>query len=280
METVIMPGPEAMTKMTVMKLPREQLSFMAVRSPLAAAQMRPGSVAAMKIDGGTVIIFGGNIEAKGTDPGLYPMGLNADLFAYFDLNLAVTFLVTDGWLVIRPVSIVSGHKIWNDNDNEKGARPEYIIIRLLANGEEITQKPVFAEDDWSWSFGSLPKYAGDNEIEYTIKEDALEHYESEINGYDVTNTYIPTRYSITYDLNGGTYEGQSGQIVETYNEGEEIFIHAAPTRPGYVFLFWRGSVYYPGDPYPVNENHTFTAEWKKEDPTPVPPYIPPRTAIE
>ena len=121
----------------------------------------------------------------------------------------------------------------------------------------------------------------------------MEFYKAEIDGYDVTNTYVPPQHSITYDLNGGTYEGQTGKIVESCAEGEEIFVHAAPTREGYAFVFWEGSVYYPGDVYNVTEDHTFTAVWKKEkpepapspspapsptpDPSPEPRYIPPRT---
>ena len=55
--------------------------------------------------------FTGTAEAKGTNAGTYPMGLNADQFANTNGNFTnVTFNVTDGWLKIdpRPVTLTSG----------------------------------------------------------------------------------------------------------------------------------------------------------------------------
>ena len=52
-------------------------------------------------------------------------------------------------------------------------------------------------------------------------------------------------------------------IVEIYSAGEVISIHEAPTREGYVFDYWKGSEYQPGDKYTVVEDHVFTAQWKK-----------------
>ena len=75
----------------------------------------------------------------------------------------------------------------------------------------------------------------------------------------------PDTFFITYDLNGGTYDGKQGIIEETYTKGTVISIHEAPTREGYVFLYWKGSEYQPGDSYTVEGDHTFTAQWKKEE---------------
>ena len=51
-------------------------------------------------------------------------------------------------------------------------------------------------------------------------------------------------------------------------------------REGYIFLYWKGSEYQPGDKYTVTEDHTFEAQWeKKSDPAPIPVNpIPPKTA--
>ncbi len=67
--------------------------------------------------------------------------------------------------------------------------------------------------------------------------------------------------TITYDLNGGTYNGSTANIEENYKIGEVISIHAAPDREGYVFSYWQGSAYQPGDSYTVEGDHTFTAVW-------------------
>ena len=93
----------------------------------------------------------------------------------------------------------------------------------------------------------------------------------------VHNQYTaePTMFAITYDLNGGKYEDSEEAIVEYHPEGAEIEIHAAPSREGFEFLFWKGSEYQPGDKYTVTGDHTLVAQWKEApaptaEPTPEP----------
>ncbi|MBE6129845.1 MAG: hypothetical protein E7185_11300 [Erysipelotrichaceae bacterium] len=70
-------------------------------------------------------------------------------------------------------------------------------------------------------------------------------------------------YSITYDLNGGSYNGSTAPIIERHAVGEVISVHEAPVREGYKFVYWKGSSYQPGDKYTVTEDHTLTAQWEK-----------------
>jgi len=74
------------------------------------------------------------------------------------------------------------------------------------------------------------------------------------------------QYKISYHLNGGQYNGSTEDIEETYNAGSEIKIHEAPTREGYIFLYWKGSEYQPGDSYVVEDNHVFEAQWQEITP--------------
>ncbi len=41
-----------------------------------------------------------------------------------------------------------------------------------------------------------------------------------------------------------------------------IDIPETPVREGYTFKYWKGSEYYPGDRYMVEDDHTFTAVWE------------------
>ena len=226
------------------------------------------------------VSFSGEAVAKGTAPDTYPMGLLAAQFSYSDPNVTAVFEITDGWLKIEPMPgpveefiTVSGVKTWVDSDNAAGKRPESITIRLYADGEEIGSRVVTEADGWAWCFEDLPKYAEDGaEIVYTVAEDAVEDYESAVDGYNVTNTYVPKTYLITYDLNGGTYQGEGGFIYEVYPEGTVISIHEAPVREGYIFLYWKGSEYLPGDQYTVLGDHVFVAQWEAVEP------VPPKTA--
>ena len=109
---------------------------------------------------------------------------------------------------------------------------------------------------------------GDWEVvkEPTADEEGLEQRVCKHDPNHVETRVIPKlgSYAITYDPNGGTFEGSTEPTTYTYTAGETIEIAKAPTRDGYTFLHWKGSEYQPGDAYTVTENHTFTAQWKKD----------------
>ena len=91
---------------------------------------------------------------------------------------------------------VSGTKTWNDNNNQDGKRPDEITINLLKNGTKIDSKVVKKSDGWKWKFEGLDKYENGQEITYSISEEAVEGYSTEINGYDVKNSYTPGKTSV------------------------------------------------------------------------------------
>jgi len=92
---------------------------------------------------------------------------------------------------------VSGSKTWNDNGNQDGVRPSSIVIHLHADGVVADRKTVTEADGWAWTFSDLDKYAGGKEIEYTITEERVAGYTAQINGYNVTNTHVPEKTSVS-----------------------------------------------------------------------------------
>ncbi|MBQ9008299.1 MAG: Cna B-type domain-containing protein, partial [Clostridia bacterium] len=76
-----------------------------------------------------------------------------------------------------------------------------------------------------------------------------------------TNTSKQRLYTITYDPNGGIIEGDTKPVSNRYPYGKIISIHEAAVREGYLFDYWKGSVYNPGDHYTVVEDHLFIAQW-------------------
>ncbi len=85
---------------------------------------------------------------------------------------------------------VTGTKTWDDENNHEGVRPESITVNLLADGELVDSIEVTEADDWAYSFTNLPKYEAGEKIVYSITENAVESYETTINGFDITNTFI------------------------------------------------------------------------------------------
>ena len=85
---------------------------------------------------------------------------------------------------------ISGKKIWNDNNNEKGKRPEKVVVNLFDGKTKVASVEVTAETEWTYTFENLPKYKNKGEeIKYTVIEEEIENYTSEVNGFDITNTY-------------------------------------------------------------------------------------------
>ena len=88
-------------------------------------------------------------------------------------------------------------KTWDDNNNQDGLRPGSITVELYANGEKVAEKEVTANDNWTYEFTNLVKYAKGVEINYTIKEKSVADYDTVINGYNITNKHIPEVVSKT-----------------------------------------------------------------------------------
>lgn len=98
----------------------------------------------------------------------------------------------------RPeVTSVSGTKTWKDNNNQDGVRPERIKVNLLADGVLKASKEVSAADNWSYSFDNLPKFAAGQAVVYTITEDAVAEYSTQVEGYNLTNSHTPGQTSLT-----------------------------------------------------------------------------------
>ena len=122
---------------------------------------------------------------------------------------------------------ISGEKIWDDADNQDGKRPESITVNLFANGEKIDSKAVKAdaEGNWKYSFKNLPKYANGEPIIYTVTEDTVTDYTTEVTGTTITNKYQPGKTSITVtkaweDFNDHNGIRPSEIKVQLYADGE------------------------------------------------------------
>lgn len=76
---------------------------------------------------------------------------------------------------------------------------------------------------------------------------------------------ILKQFTLTFDLNGGTMDGETGIVTKVLEEGTVITL-AEPTKEGYEFQYWEGSRYNAGDEYKVTEDHKFTAQGKETEP--------------
>ena len=116
-------------------------------------------------------------------------------------------------------------KVWNDNNDQDGKRPESITVKLLFNGSEGTALTLSEENGWQGTFTGLDQYDdGGNEITYTIEEVEVEGYETSITWYDttctITNTHTPESEPepATGNLKvSKTVDGNSGDTAQEFH---------------------------------------------------------------
>src|SRR5699024_3878899 len=82
---------------------------------------------------------------------------------------------------------VYGTNIWVD-DTEAN-RQEEITVNILKKNVVSDQKEVTTDDHWEYTFTDLDKSEDEGKsYKYTVKEQDVEGYNSEVNDYDITNT--------------------------------------------------------------------------------------------
>ena len=167
----------------------------------------------VKQDGQTVVY---SLKEVGRIPG-YESTVTGDVQTGFVITNSHTPELTN----------ISGEKIWDDGNNQDGKRPESITVNLFANGEKIDSKAVKAdaEGNWKYSFKNLPKYADGQLISYTVTEDVVPEYTTEISGTTIINKYQPGKTSITVtkaweDFNDHNGIRPSEIKVQLYADGE------------------------------------------------------------
>ena len=82
-------------------------------------------------------------------------------------------------------------KVWNDNNNQDGLRPETLTV-TLSNGSQFE---LTANNSWTRTVLNLPKYKEGKEIVYTWSEETIKGYElretTEGSVTTLTNTHTP-----------------------------------------------------------------------------------------
>ncbi|MGP1505367.1 MAG: Cna B-type domain-containing protein, partial [Eggerthia catenaformis] len=89
-------------------------------------------------------------------------------------------------------------KTWDDENDKDKIRPASITVRLYANGKEKESIVLDKSNGWTYTWKSLDKYENGKEIRYTVTEDKVKGYESEIDSSNakdikIKNTHKPEK---------------------------------------------------------------------------------------
>ena len=106
---------------------------------------------------------------------------------------------------------VSGQKKWDDAENQDGKRPASITVNLLADGQKVNTQTVGEAEGWSYNFTGLPVYKDGQRITYTVTEEAVPGYSTNLNGYNITNSYTPEKTEITASKTWNDSDNQDGK---------------------------------------------------------------------
>jgi len=93
-------------------------------------------------------------------------------------------------------------KIWNDESDRDGNRPDAVTVNLYANGVVADTHLLTAAEGWSYTFRDLPDIdENGDKIEYSVNEDPVEWYAANVSGnmneYYITNNYTPEVTSVS-----------------------------------------------------------------------------------
>uniref|UniRef100_UPI0013D4C63E collagen binding domain-containing protein n=1 Tax=Gracilibacillus saliphilus TaxID=543890 RepID=UPI0013D4C63E len=110
---------------------------------------------------------------------------------YYEKTLSDDGLTITNSFTVDPISF-NVEKSWNDADNQDGIRPDAITVKLLADGEETDQELTLNEDNnWKGTFSDLLAIdQTGEEIQYSIEEESVEGYETNITGNPVEGYVI------------------------------------------------------------------------------------------
>lgn len=129
-------------------------------------------------------------------------------------NLTVTNSRTPEKIAIK------ASKKWDDAENQDGKRPANVVVKLYkevgGQKSEVANRTLTEADQWATEFTNLNKYEKGQEVVYSLEEDAVPHYQSQVtgnaaDGFVVTNTYKPETIKISGQKKWDDADNQDGK---------------------------------------------------------------------
>ena len=128
----------------------------------------------------------------------------------------VTLLINE-----RQKMSINGKKIWKDDNNNDGLRPERVNVNLYADNEVIRTIDVAKSSDWKYSFNDLYVYRVGHENEesekivYRVAEtQSYNGYSSSVDGYNITNKHEIEKTEVSGTKTWDDNKNQDGKRPE------------------------------------------------------------------
>ena len=99
-----------------------------------------------------------------------------------DMETDISLSITNKFVVPSEEIRVIVSKIWDDNENAAGKRPESLTLQLLADGVKIQDVELTESNNWEETISSLPKYNDKaDEIIYSLEEENVPKFYEQVN---------------------------------------------------------------------------------------------------
>ncbi|MUV38128.1 Pheromone-processing carboxypeptidase KEX1 [Lentibacillus sp. JNUCC-1] len=146
-------------------------------------------------------------------------------------------------------------KKWDDAEDQDGFRPNNVTVNLLNGSEVVREVKLNKDNGWQHTFADLPKFADGVEIDYSVTEDSVGHYSTDI---VTTNTEEGLSSVIT---NSYTPEKTTATVTKVWKDGE----NQDGNRPKTVTVQLLADGNPHGDPVEVSATDSWTYTWKGLD---------------
>ena len=110
-------------------------------------------------------------------------------------------------------------KIWDDNENKEGLRPDSVTVYLMKGSDKVSTVELNKNNNWTYNWQNLLKYEAGKEITYTVSEAQVANYKAPVIA-KVSDT--EWAYTVT---NARDYEETEVKVTKVWddNNNEEGF---------------------------------------------------------
>lgn len=116
-----------------------------------------GAPVELNEDNGWAYTWQGLAEKSAGTTIVYTVGEITEIDQYTTTYSDDTFIITNSHVPNDPEETVT--KVWDDNDNKDGKRPDSVTVQLYANGKAYGDPvELNAANNWTHTWGSLPEY--------------------------------------------------------------------------------------------------------------------------
>ncbi|MFB0919164.1 MAG: Cna B-type domain-containing protein, partial [Clostridiaceae bacterium] len=222
--------------------------------------IRPTSINVLLLDGNKIII---NQSVTGLNGWAYSFN---DLPKYrngVEIQYSISEVQVNGYEMTKdgnnlinthiPETVnLEGVKVWDDANNQDGIRPKTITINLHKNGStDILQSITIDKTSGGlFEFADLPRYEAGAEITYSITEDAVSEYQTEITiTTDTTKTLVTINTTIKNSYTPKTLDIPVTKVWDDNNNQDNV-------RPAAVTY----NLYSDASPSPIKSVQVSAAE--------------------